>query len=72
MERVRVSEEIIRGQVTESVFTWTAVPYQSVDVAWILSRSETLNVEVEEKVNAIVDKYLQKSQLRTTKQDAET
>lgn len=45
---------------------------KSADVAWILSRTTTLSADVEEKVNAIVDKYLVRDQLRTTAQDAET
>lgn len=42
------------------------------DVAWILSRTPELNSEVQEAVDAIVDKYLEREQLRSTIQDAET
>lgn len=37
-----------------------------------MSRKTSMDASVEDKVNAIVEKYLKKSQLRTTKQDAET
>lgn len=37
-----------------------------------MSRKTSMDPSVEEKVNAIVEKYLKKDQLRTTKQDAET
>lgn len=42
------------------------------EVAWILSRTATVNPDVEEKINVIVEKYLQKDKLRATVQDAVT
>lgn len=42
------------------------------DTAWILSRTPTLNADVEASVNSIVEKYLDQAKLRVTIQDAET